>query len=287
MAADLSFLFGGTGTYNPGTTTAGAETVQPDWLINPVKGMIGKTEQLAGQAYTPYTGARIADLTPLQQQATQAVQAQQGSWQPAMGFAQQTAPQQVENYMSPYIGNVVNRIGQLGARNLTENVLPQLNTTFTGAGQFGSTRNADFMNRAIRDTGESVLGQQYTALNQGYQDALRAYQADAQRALQAAETGQTLGYRDIGMLSEAGKQGQNLNQQALDLAYQNFLEQRDYPKTQLQFLQEIIRGLPVSSETFTRQSTMQPTATASPLQQAAAAFTGMRGVFSQPGQPQY
>jgi hypothetical protein len=39
---------------------------------------------------------------------------------------------------------------------LTENILPGVNSTFTGAGQFGSTRNAEFGNRAIRDTQQAI-----------------------------------------------------------------------------------------------------------------------------------
>jgi hypothetical protein len=90
-------------------------------------------------------------------------------------------------YMNDYTNNVVNRIAELGNRNLTENVLPQVNSTFTGAGQFGSTRNADFDNRALRDNQDAISGAQATALMQSQNNAMSAWQADQQRMLQGGQ----------------------------------------------------------------------------------------------------
>lgn len=87
-------------------------------------------------------------------------------------------------YMSPYTQQVTDRIAQLGARNLSENLLPAVNKTFTGSGQFGSTRNSDFTNRAVRDTQDSILGQQAQALEAGYKTASDIYNQDASRQLQ-------------------------------------------------------------------------------------------------------
>lgn len=80
-------------------------------------------------------------------------------------------------WMSPYMDSVTNRIAELGNRNLMENILPGVNDTFTGGGaaQFGRERHADITGRAIRDTQESILGQQSAALNQGYQQAQTAF----------------------------------------------------------------------------------------------------------------
>lgn len=104
------------------------------------------------------------------------------------------------SYMSPYTSAVTDRIAQLGQRNLTENLLPAVNKTFTGSGQFGSSRNADFTNRAVRDANESILGQQAQALESGYQTAANIYGQDASRALQ--------GGLGLGQLTDANAQRQ-------------------------------------------------------------------------------
>lgn len=90
-----------------------------------------------------------------------------------------------DQFMNPYTEGVVNRIAQLGQRNLSENLLPAVNTTFTGAGQFGSSRHADFTNRALRDANESILGQQAQALSSGYGSAMDAYLKSRGLGLQA------------------------------------------------------------------------------------------------------
>lgn len=71
---------------------------------------------------------------------------------------------------------------------------------------------------------------------------------------QAGQMGQTLGnlgqyqqQADLQRLSaqqQAAAMPRTLEQQQLDMAYQDFLRQRDYPKEQLSFLSSIIRGLP-------------------------------------------
>jgi hypothetical protein len=49
---------------------------------------------------------------------------------------------------------------------------------------------------------------------------------------------------DAAALDAVGTQGQNMGQRNLDLAYSDFLEQRDYPKQQTRFMNEMLRGLP-------------------------------------------
>jgi len=102
---------------------------------------------------------------------------------------------EAQAYMNPYVNNVVDRIGVLGNRNLTENVLPGINSTFTGAGQFGSTRNGDFTLRAMRDNQDAVSGAQATALMNAQTEANSQYAAEKQRQLASGQ--------GIGALSSA------------------------------------------------------------------------------------
>lgn len=69
-------------------------------------------------------------------------------------------PNTTNGFLNGYVNNVVNEQARLSNQNLFENILPQVNSTFTGAGQFGSTRNADFTNRAIRDQQYTLAGTQ-------------------------------------------------------------------------------------------------------------------------------
>lgn len=86
-----------------------------------------------------------------------------------------------QQYMSPYTQSVVNEIARLGTRNLNENILPSINSSFIGSGGFGSTRNADLIGRGIRDTQTNISGLQSQALEQGYGTSAGIFGSDAAR----------------------------------------------------------------------------------------------------------
>lgn len=292
--ADTSYLFGGSTPATLTNTVADMGTNLPAWLQEYTRGLAGQATAVAGEAYQPYTSPtnaqtygedakRIAGFTPMQQQAQAGVVANQGNYKPFTDYASQTLPQAQGAYMSPYTDQVVNRIAQLGQRNLTENLLPQVNSTFTGAGQFGSTRNADFTNRALRDANESILGQQANALQTGYSQAQSAALQDLTRQAQLGQLTQQLGYQDVSMLDTIGQQQQQQTQQNMNLANTDFTNQRNYPKTQISFLSDILRGQQVGTNSFSANT--NPAATTqqlSPLAAAAQGFLGARSLVSSP-----
>ena len=93
-----------------------------------------------------------------------------GNWydtptgQGALGQYATYDPSKMSEFMNPYTSNVIDANNQASNQNLTENILPAVNSTFTGNGQFGSTRNADFENRAIRDNQQTLNNTNATTL---------------------------------------------------------------------------------------------------------------------------
>lgn len=147
-----------------------------------------------------------------------------GAYDVALNYLRQgtqTFPQQADAYMNPYNQQVTDRLATLAGRDLSENILPAVNDTFTKAGQFGSSRNADFNARAIRDAGSNLLAAQGNVLQQGYGQSGQQFTADQNRALQAAQTAGGLYGSDLsraqsgaGALTGIGS-GQLAAQQAL------------------------------------------------------------------------
>jgi len=122
-----------------------------------------------------------------------------------------------QNFMNPYTTNVVNEQARLSNQNLTENVLPGVNSSFTGMGQFGSSRNADFTNRAIRDQQATLTGQQgqtlfnaQNAANQQYKDWT---QMGTQNAQQDFTNWQQQAQYPISALGQVGSMFQNMRSQ--------------------------------------------------------------------------
>src|SRR5215472_13254314 len=210
------------------TTTSQSISNQPQWFQQALQNLVKQAQTTAGRGYTPYPNARIAGFTPAQQQAFGTVEGNVGSYKPGFNQAAQdysygnnpSLNQDVFNsYMNPYTSQVVNQIQTLGNRNLMENVLPGVNSTFTGAGQFGSSRNADFTNRALRDNQEAISQAQGQALASGFQNQVGNTQNAISQALQAGQLNQGLGLAtqqagltDNSALSAIGQQQQNQNQ---------------------------------------------------------------------------
>ena len=139
---------------------------------------------------------------------------------PYLQAAGQTSASQVGQYMSPYQQGVLDVIAKQGARNLSENLLPQVSDAFIKAGQFGSNRMGEFGSRAVRDTQEAILNQQAQAAQQGYTQSLQAAQADLARQGQLAGTVGSISGADLSRILQGGAQYGNLGQTAGQLTAQ-------------------------------------------------------------------
>lgn len=133
----------------------------------------------------------------------------------------------VSAYMNPYTDSVVSRIADLGTRNLTENLLPQIEGRYIGAGQWNGSGKMTDTARAIRDVQADVLAQQTAALNEGYTQAQAAKQADLARQAQLGSTAGGLGTAQQQALLAAGGLKSQVGAQMgqLEQARQNALGQ--------------------------------------------------------------
>lgn len=277
------------------TSYVTSTTETPQWLQDAIYNQIYQATNVANTPYTPYSGTLVAGATPQQTQAWEQVSQNQGAWQPAFEQAQtgtqalagKTSVQDVQQYMNPYQQNVLDVIAKQGARNLQENLLPGVSDAFVRAGQFGGTRMGEFGSRALRDTQEAILNQQAQAAQQGYTQALGASQADLSRqqsALQQianqAQQGQAMRTQDVAALEAAGLSQQQLAQKQADAAYQQYLTELQYPKTQLDWLSTQVRGMAPNVQTSQTQSgtTTGATYSASPLQQLATGLSASAGL---------
>jgi len=279
-------------------------TVAPDFYNNYLS-------NLAGAGTTAATGAQYVGAQPLQEQAFQNVGNLPATYQPTLEAAGQTlgaaagaqAPlsaatpylqtagkspaELASSYMSPYITNVVNALGDVGQRNIQQNLAPNAVAGAVGSGQFGSQRGAQVLGQTLSNAERDILNQQYNALNTGYNTALGA--AGQQNALQA-QIGSTAGQlASSGQqnLTQAGTAQSNLagQQQGLSLADINALStlggqqqtiaqnQQLFPLTNLSTLSGLLRGYSVPTTTKT-------TAQASPLSLVGGAITGTANLFT-------
>ncbi len=261
----------------------------PDWYMQYMRNNLGRAESVAGEDFHTYTGPRVADINNNQQSAFDITRQGVGGWTPMMqmGVGALTGSAAALNasdkydkntltneYLSPYTSGVVDEIGRRGMRQFNEQLMPQINNQFTGSGQFGSSRHAAQAGQAARDTATGIAGQQAVALESAYNDANKVYSDWANRGIQAAQTGANIGqqFANLGSMQQRmnltdaeamgaiGQYQRDFEQSNLDLAYKDFLEQRDYPKAQAAWLSSILQGhqIPTQNVSYTQGQSSNP-----------------------------
>lgn len=193
---------------------AWANDVYSNWYSDPLS--TGQTSNLTqaynslmnpNQAWTDGIQGALGQVNQwqgTQQQANGALQPWDNTIQGALGTAQGAAgtfgqaqssiqsgsqydPNQLQQFMNPYTQDAANMVTTMANRNLMENVIPQINSTFTGNGQFGSSRNADFMGRAIRDNQQAIANSLGTLNYGAVKDANANYSDWANKDLAAGQ----------------------------------------------------------------------------------------------------
>jgi len=177
---------------------------------------------------------------------------------------------QANQYMNPYQQSVTDtalrEARQQGDIQKQQGALGSI-----GRGTFGGARQGLIQAEQDRNLNRQLSDIQAQGSQQGYQNAQQQFNADQARQQQAqqyaAGLGQQIGLggltagmqgsQALGQLGSqqqttdlarlqaqgaTGAQQQQQNQQGLDVAYQNFLTSQNYPKSQLEYLSNILRG---------------------------------------------
>ncbi len=252
--------------------------------------LLQRSESESMRDYEPYKGQRLADtgadvLTsrervrdiasrgieglPTAQAATTAGigrAAQSFDFKPQMfdsGIAQQ--------YMSPYQQNVID-VQKAQALLDFDRGQARRDAQAVQAGAFGGSRQAVQQALAGEDLQRRLGEIQAVGQQQAFEQAQQQFERDraaresgerlglsaAESATQQAQSLAALGDRaragDVQaaqLLEQIGKDAQATDQAGLDLAYEDFVRQRDFPRESLTFLSSILRGVPVQPSTET------------------------------------
>ncbi len=300
MSSAFDFLFQGS---PPPSVTSSTTSQQgfPDWYQEIMRAGIGQAASVASQPYQPYSGNQLAGFTPAETSAFGMVQNNLGSQNPSLNQASGALGQVAQGfnandanqYLAPYM-NASNglsaSIQALGNQNLMQNILPGVNDAFTGAGQFGSTRNANFNSLAIQNAQMGISQAQGQAQLAGLQSGMSNYlQGQQNQNIAGQQLGslgqiyQNTGLTDAAALQNVGQTEQQQNQSGLNVGYQNYLNQLNYPYNNVNFLNSQIRGY--AAPTATNVTTLAPQSNfqagqASPLAQGTAAAGGLGSLLS-------
>lgn len=232
---------------------------------------------------------RVAGLSPMQQQIGSELggmgtpsQFTQGTGAAQLGLGalgSMLSPEQTQMYMSPYQQNVID-VNKAEALRDAQKGLTAGNLASAKQGTYGGARNALMMSEADRNLQTKLGNIQATGMQNAFDAAQKAQIAQA-----AGYTGlgQTLGQlgtaqqaTDIDRLKTQGAYGdlqRATQQQQLDAQYQDLMTKLNYPVTNLETMNNLVRGVPLTQTGTMGSQTTPPPSFASQL--AGMGLTGL------------
>ena len=183
-------------------TAAGANVDTSAWnptalqtnAFNNVQSNVGNYQPGLAQAGQTFQQAGATDITGAANPYLTAGTTTSGLSQanPYLTAGTSSSADLVGGYMNPYTQNVVDQIRNANQQNIAQNLSPGITAGAVGAGQFGSQRGANALALGISNANIGALGQQATALQSGYAQALAAAQQQRANQLTAGSTAGTL-----------------------------------------------------------------------------------------------
>jgi hypothetical protein len=219
-----------------------------EWAGPYVTDMMGKAQAISNTPYQTYQGPMTAGESGLQSKLFQGLGginfpsqlgqtfSSSGAYQQPSSGAAPTGPTGIAaQYMNPYLQSVLNpQLEELRRQNAITNM--GTNAKLTSQGAFGGGRQA-IMNA---ENDRNMMMEMNKTVGQGYSNAY-----DKAMGQFNTEQGQAKTLAD--MMGTAGAQQRGIEQEGITADLNEFNAQRDYPQKQVQFLQSMLQGLPIST----------------------------------------
>jgi hypothetical protein len=184
-----------------------------------------------------FTGAGYAAPT-----AQQAAAGEMGAYTPASGNV-------VQQYMTPYLQGALqpqydaaSRQAQIAAQNLQ--------SQFGKAGAYGGSRQGVAeaeLQRGLLDRMANITGQGYQT---AFEQAQQQFNAEQARQMAAANQAQRYGLDVLGAQQTGGGLQRAIEQQGIGADIAQFEQERDYPFKNVQFMQSLLQGLPLETQSY-------------------------------------
>lgn len=254
-------------------TTTTTKTELPGWYTNAMQDLIAAGNVIADEPYIQYPGERIAPFSAEQQQAFNLVNQSASDYagqiplyQDKIASAtermgQPATMQDLQPYMNPYLESVID-ITQRDALEEYNDLQAKLNLAKARQGSFGFSRHgvaeaelqSDFL-KQYSDIGLRGRAEAFDRAQNLYRDDLFRTPGFMQ---QAAASQAEIPMKMAPMLEAVGVQKQAQDQRALDVAYGDFLEERDWNLRGLNAQASAVSGVPGNLLATQTQTSKQP-----------------------------
>jgi len=288
------------GNKDSGTTSTVYQHQLPEYAEPYFRSLMERAQQESRYRHVPYGGKRIAQYSPEEKDVQQGVRslAAAGS-RPELGFASGQLGQAsqaagspgmwnqeaYQQYASPYFENVIDIQKREAARDAAI-AARQNEAGAVEAGAFGGYRQGIMAAEGQRNLMQRLGDIESTGRQQAWQQAQEGFRSDREARMRGAEmqtqiaaqaeslanTQQSQALARLTALEASGAGQRELQQQAYELAYADWLEEQNWKKSQINFMNSIMRGIPVSAN---RTETTRSPGPALGSQLAGAGMAGL------------
>tara|TARA_X000001382_G_scaffold130940_1_gene128030 strand:- start:3724 stop:6366 length:2643 start_codon:yes stop_codon:yes gene_type:complete len=295
--AVLSSLLG-IGQQQPVAGPAIATTAFPAELAPYYKDILSKSQALyedrTAEGYQPYQGPTMAEFTPEQQQAFTGIAGLAGQQAPKFAEAEQLTRQaaapiataDIEQFMNPYQQAVVDIEKREAQKQFEQKTLPSIRAAQVAQGSFGGTRGTLLEAQTLAEQDRLLSDIQARGSQQAYNQALQQAQAQRAREGQAGAQLATMAPQafkaqlgELGAVQTVGEEKQRQAQTALNEAYKQFIEERQFPQQSLGQYQAVVQAQPASQMLETVQYAPPPPPLGQQLLGGLGTLVGTYGAF--------
>ena len=252
------------GTTTPTTTTpviadplagkqTGTESNLSNWAGDYVTSMLGKGQALAGQPYQAYSGPLTAGESSLQQNAFQGLANLAIPTDKMGAFNPQTfGADQAQQYMNPYLMAALQP--QIDEARRQSQITQMMNDAqLTKAGAYGGGRQAIMNAETQRNLGTNLANITGTGYANAFDKAMAQFNTEQGRGMEAQKMLNDYGMGALAAQLNAGKTQRDIEGEGIAADKKAFEEERDYPYKQVQYMQSLLQGLPLQTQTYSYQ----------------------------------
>ena len=291
----------------PTTSTVKQVSDLPEYFKPYAEKLLATAEQVYDEPYEAYEGKRLADVTDEQKMAfaglrdlftevdpetgersfkspmsDEITESKRLAGRGARGFDELEEGEFQETYMSPYAESV-RKIQTREAKRQQEQARQQRQAAASAAGALGGSRYGVQSALAGEADRRLLSDIELKGLQDAYTQGLSVFDADRSAARQGSNQMLGLGQQEqaanltgLGALQSTGETQRAIAQQPLDVNYEEFVRQKEYPRQSLQELSGILRGFQVQPSTYkTSQVYQQPPTLGSQLLTAGSIGAGI------------
>jgi len=229
----------------------GTESALSNYVGPYVTEMLGRGQALGSMGYQGYGGPLTAGASTGQDAAFQGIAGinlptqQMGAFTPGSFTDAGIASQ----YMNPYLQSALQpQIDE--ARRQSDIQRMQDAGRLTQAGAFGGSRQAIMDSENRRNLLQNLAGITGAGYSTAFDKAQQQFNTEQGRQQTAQDATNTYGLAALQKQAELGSMQRGIESEGVAADYGQFKEERDFPYKQVQYMQSLLQGLPLATQSY-------------------------------------